>query len=343
MMTPTTTFRSRHTDFKNTLSSGYWTWLDATRAGWERILDGGGRANGRPPVFADSAHGPLDARDHNVIVQVSGSALARAVLAEVPPASRHVHFGSMHSSQALAQSVFANLKHHGGLHLLANLIGEDDLPVFFSGAQVPSAATSVTMEAEPLKDAMNERRPTSVDVLIDGPRRIAIECKFTESDIGTCSRPREPASSPNHCDGSYAVQRDHAARAVRSERCALTQAGIRYWEHLPALFGWDAQRDREVCPMKDTYQLARNVLAATLRNGRVDLDAGHAVLVYDERNPAFQADGPGYGAWRDTRAQLLRPSALRRASWQQIVGALRKERAFDWLTCELVDRYGLGH
>jgi len=49
----------------------------------------------------------------------------------------HKWFRSMTSSQALAPSVFANLKWHGKLGLLADLRGVDRLPVFPSGVVRP--------------------------------------------------------------------------------------------------------------------------------------------------------------------------------------------------------------
>ena len=46
--------------------------------------------------------------------------------------------------------------------------------------------------------------------------------------------------------------------------------------------------------------------------------AGHVVLVYDERNPAFQKGGKGYAAYEETRNALLEPDRLKKCSWQQI-------------------------
>lgn len=310
--------------FKHDLLSRYWDWFDERHRGRLDLLDTATRSAGRPPVFS-RRH-----RDLNVIVQSPGSAQAGGVIRALGESSRHRWFGSMNSSQALAQSVFANLRHHNRLDILARVVDEEGQPVFF--ASLPVGAL-FTMEAKPLR--LGEPNPTSVDVLIDGPSRIAIECKFTEPDIGTCSRPDLLETEPDFCDGSYSARTDGAAR------CPLSAAGIRYWDHLPMLFGWDAARDHNVCPMRSRYQLARNLLAATVRGGRVDLDAGHSVLVYDERNPAFQPGGRGFAAWRDTRAELLRPSALRRASWQQIVAAVRAEHGWRWLTDELAARYGL--
>jgi len=77
---------------------------------------------------------------------------------------------------------------------------------------------------------LNEPRPTSLDVFISGRHRIAIECKLSETEFGTCSRPRLSKGSPEYCDGSYTVQ------GGRKTRCALTEIGVRYWGHIPRLF-----------------------------------------------------------------------------------------------------------
>jgi hypothetical protein len=322
--TPAGTPFHRNSAFKHHLRSHYWDWFDQRHPGRLDLLDTATRSADRPPVFSRKH------RDLNVIVQSPGSTLAECVLGALGESSRHRWFGSMNSSQALAQSVFANLQHHGRLDILARVLDDDGQPVFFTS---PPARASFTMEARPLR--LGEPSPTSVDVFIDDATRIAVECKFTEPDIGTCSRPDLLETDPDVCDGSYSLRGDGTAR------CPLTSAGVRYWDHLPGLFGWDAARDHDVCPTRSRYQLARNLLAATVRDGRVDLDAGLAVLVYDERNPAFQPGGAGFTAWRGTRAELLRPSVLRRASWQQIVGAMRWEPGWRWLTDELTARYGL--
>ena len=54
--------------------------------------------------------------------------------------------------------------------------------------------------------------------------------------------------------------------------------------------------------MRTTYQLVRNVLAVCVRSEKDNRDFknGHAVLLYDERNPAF-ADNKckGFIAWEE--------------------------------------------
>ena len=52
------------------------------------------------------------------------------------------------------------------------------------------------------------------------------------------------------------------------------------------------------CPLDGTYQLARNVLAACVRpDGTVDANGGHALVIYDDRNPAFLPGGEAAWQW----------------------------------------------
>ena len=65
-------------------------------------------------------------------------------------------------------------------------------------------------------DYLREPHRTSLDGYIGGDYRVAIECKFTEAEVGTCSRPRLKPSASNyeseHCNGSYARQLSEEAR-----------------------------------------------------------------------------------------------------------------------------------
>jgi hypothetical protein len=122
----------------------------------------------------------------------------------------------------------------------------------------------------------------------------------------------------------------------------LTEVGIRYWEFVPQLFSWSADVDLRPCPLRTSYQLVRNILAATARaDGGVSGDKGHAVLIYDARNPAFGPEGEGTKAYTATRKALLNSSMLRRCSWQRLVGHLRGKDVLGWLTEELGLKYGL--
>lgn len=279
----------------------------------------------RPPVFKKGYV------EKNILVR-PGPADQRIVLNEISPKARHKWFGSMRSSQALAQSVFANLKALGKLALLTNLKA-DGFPLFNS-----QSFANMRMEHE--VQHLCEPRPTNVDVWCDGKRRTAIECKLAEDGIGTCSRPRLTPTAENYtrdyCDGRFALQQ------TRTERCSLTAVGIAYWHYIPRLFNWSADVDHESCPLNSTYQLVRNVLAACVRdNGDVDPEGGRAVLLYDARNPAFKDEGHGAKAWIAVRASLKNPAILQRCTWQELLKCVASDPALEWLCTELSLKYGL--
>ncbi len=189
-------------------------------------------------------------------------------------------------------------------------------------------------------DYLGEPRPTSLDGFFAGEYQVAIECKFTEAQVGSCSRPRLSPSASNYendfCDGSYTRQRG------RQSRCSLTEIGIAYWEHIPALFKWESNTDFRPCPLNRNYQLVRNILAACVEPGKsASADRGHMVLIYDERNPACQVGGHVYAAIAETRRALREQNLLRKCSWQRITALLRDRDALPWLTEQLRAKYGL--
>jgi len=301
-----------------------WTWAERHHVGQ---LDGGRRPK-RPPVL-DHQYA-----DMNVLVPPDGSH-AEQIRAAIAPHQRHRHFTSLRSSQALAQSVFANIATAGRLDLLAKVTAECGRAAFFTDHE------GWTLEFEHDVDLLGEPRPTSIDVLLaHNDRRVAVECKFTEAEFGTCSRPRlrpgDPGYPEQYCDGSYTLQ------AARTERCALTAIGVRYWEHLPRLFAWSADRDHDPCPFGTVYQLARNALAATvMRSGEIDPATGHALVVYDARNPAFDAGGDADRQWEAAVGACLVPGLLRRVSWQRLAGFITPASELTWLVDGLREKYGI--
>lgn len=296
-----------------------WAYVD--RRGISAALDDGARLS-RPPVFK------YQMADQNVLQNPTASlAQHQAVLALIPTTKRHRWFASMRSSQALAQSVFGNVAVYGLLNALGSILTESGTPFLVPGR--------INMELESRVSHLNEPRPTELDVLVrhsDTGYRVALECKLSEKDIGTCSRTKLPSAEPQSCNGSYTFQ------CNRRARCPLTALGITYWEHVPKLFRWKADQDLSLCPLKDNYQLVRNVLATSIdEHGAVR--PGHVVLIYDARNPAFQS-GHGHRAFEAVRVALLEPERLRKCSWQTIVGHLRTLKALSWLTDELKHKYG---
>ena len=306
--------------YEATLLATLWGWAEERHQGQ---LDGGAR-NSRPPVLRD------DMAAENVIAPPNGLH-AKEIRAAIPPSGRHRWFGSMKSSQALAQSVFAAVKAFGRLDILEKVVAECGRPAFFHDCQGWDFALEQSIQT------LNEPRPTSVDALMKAPgKRVAVECKFVEEDFGACSRVREPRDSPQRCDGDYRVQQG------RKTRCALTEREIKYWDHLPILFDWPADEDHTPCPFGGVYQIARNALAATVTDsGRCLPDSGHMLLVYDCRNPAFQPQGKAQVQWENATKDCVIPGLLRRVSWQTILASFTSAPELQWLTDALEKKYGL--
>jgi hypothetical protein len=282
----------------------------------------------RPPVLLPNR------ADQNVLrgPQVG---FHRQLLDLVPRSKRHRWFRSMTSSQALTQSVFGNLIVSGNLSILGEITCDDGEPFIESQHLVGSAAS-----LEFAVGYLGEQRSSSVDVRIQGDYGLSIECKFMEADVGTCSRPRLTERDANfeedHCDGSYTVQRR------RQGRCSLTSGGAKYWQFLPQLFDWPADEDRTPCPFSGVYQLARNVMASTVRDDGVLVpDQGHAVLVYDSRNPSCIAQGRIAQAYSRMRQELRRAAHIRKCSWQTLLACIKRTRGLEWLAAAVAEKYGL--
>ena len=297
-----------------------WLWADKHH---RDELDGGPRLK-RPPVLATGA------ASRNVLVP-SQRSKADSIRAALPKERRHRGFRSLKSSQALTQSVFGAIQAFDRLDLLQDLPAECGRPAFCENAD------GWTFELEHSLRGLGEPRPTSVDVLASGPgTRVAVECKLTEGEFGTCSRPRLCPCDEQYCNGSYTVQQR------RRSRCALTEIGIRYWDHLPRLFDWPDDRDHEPCPFGETYQLARNALAATLTpDGRIDPGQGHVLVVYDARNPGFRGEARAAQQWKAVVASCRVPGLVRRVSWQRLMAALADARELAYLVDAVAEKYGL--
>ena len=319
---------SAYEDYLSAVVHRFWDYAEREFGNRPELFDGSERSPRRPAVFVAGA------AEHNLLFPPSAEPRVRqAIVTSLPAFQRHRHFASMRSSQALAQSVFGSLAAMGKAAELAGLTTDDGLPSVRSGVRIQ-------MEY-PVKH-MGEPRSTSVDVwLDDGEHRVAVECKFAEGKFGRCSRPdlhpdRDRNYERDHCDGSYTRQRD------RRSRCSLTEIGVRYWQYLPELFDWSVDRNMNPCPLHSTYQLARNVLAACVRpDGTVDTDGGHALVIYDERNPAFLQGGEAARQWDAATQALVRRPLLRRCSWQRLVAHLTNDRDLAWLINGLAAKYGI--
>ena len=312
-----------YASYENAVLGCLWDWADRHHSS---ELDGESRTR-RPPILRS------EVASKSVLVP-SDPAKASAVVFTVPKEERHRWFRSFKSSQALAQSVFGAIGSFERLDLLDGVIAECGRPAFLEDTR----GASLVLEHNVC--SLGEPRPTSVDVFLEArPRRVAVECKFMERGFGTCSRPRLRPSDSNyaerHCDGNYQLQRG------RRERCALTEIGVRYWAYLPCLFEWAADHDLRPCPFSETYQLARNALAATVTASGFARNAGHVLIVYDARNPEY---APGGGAQRQYESAIGTcrvPGLIRRLSWQRLVGALTGAPEFTYLVAGLEGKYGI--
>lgn len=149
--------------------------------------------------------------------------------------------------------------------------------------------------------------------------RVAVECKWTEAEFGRYSRTRLAPREHWYCDGSYMRQQGRGAR------CALTEQGQAYWEHLPEILEWNAHEDHVPCPFGETCQLARTVLAGQVREGGSrEPEWEHAVVVYDERNPAFGPEGTAGRQYPKVWEGAAPEGALRRVAWQRVADRTRE-------------------
>jgi hypothetical protein len=321
-------------DYRTNLIDQFWSYQGTRFPDTEKFFDRTSVTPKRPPVFA-AGHADL-----NVIVNpVDDPAQARAVVSMIESQERHVHFDSMASSQALAQSVFANLAVNGNFALLGCVKDDEGRPLL--DERVLSTAQ---FRLEQPVTTLGESTPTSLDVCFRSEGyTVAFECKLTEVEVGRCSASQRKPGTPLLCDGAYRVRRDDPLPPRTNERCPLTVRPVKYWDYVPSIFTWRVDADMAVCPLNQNYQLVRNVLAVCVgSDGTVSPTNGHAVLIYDERNPAFTHGGVGDAAYRETKS-ALRPEyaqVLRRCSWQVLVGELRRDSQTAWLAAELKIKYG---
>jgi hypothetical protein len=317
------------TKFKADLNIRYWHYQQSNYPDVEKFFEHPLGLNGHPPVFL-----PSESWRNVIINPIANQQEINELLALVPDGEKHKWFRSMNSSQALAQSVLGNLKINNTLHYLSTIKDDSGLDLF-GNAELSS--DNLTLEYK--VDYLGEPRSTSLDGYITGDYRIAIECKFTEAEIGTCSRPRLTPNNSNYekdyCNGTFSIQKR------RNERCSLTEVGVLYWRYVSDLFNWKNDADLNPCLLYKNYQLVRNLLAVGVKSdGSVSVNNGHAVLIYDERNPAFQKGGDCDIVYSETKNALRESKMLRKCSWQRIIRLLRDQNILPWLTQNLEFKYG---
>jgi hypothetical protein len=170
------------------------------------------------------------------------------------------------ASQALAVDVFGTIKVSPERDRILGALAE-------KCSLSPTGPWTLELEWTDPDNLLGEPRPTQIDAIALGRHAILIfECKFTEG-AGGCSQPDALRNGAHRglrqCNGNYAVQINPVNGS--EARCALTGKGVRYWEHIPEIFGLDAQRDYRPCPFRgEAYQWMRNVALAralALRRG----------------------------------------------------------------------------
>lgn len=306
-----------HTDYVAGLSEHLWAYRRGRFANRDDLFDPKYGALPNPPVF-DKDHG-----DWNVIVS-DDPKQASAVRALIDPSKRHRWFRSMKSSQALALSVFGNLKVFGHTDVLTTVKSDGNGgPAFGQG---PIAPDDVILEHE--ARLPGERTSTSIDVLITGATTVCVECKLSEAEVGPCSRPQLPPKNARHCDGANPV-RDSGLT------CPLADRGVKYWDDVPELVQIEKWKERDSCPMLAPYQLVRNILASK-RSGSSN---GHALLIYDACNSAFWPSRDG--VFETLHGDLRDGALLRRCSWQAILAAINGREELRGLVEEIGFKYGL--
>jgi len=320
---------STYDDYISSLIHQFWDYAETELMVERRLLDSGDRSSRRPPVFRKSVD------SNNILIAPDIDDDSRNVIvSSLSSHEKHKHFASMRSSQALAQSVFGNLVVKGKLELLDGLDADEGLSAFGEGLGQAS------LQLEYNVSHLGEPRPTSVDAWFQSDHRVAVECKLTEPEFGTCSRPRlkqgvDRNYDKDFCDGSYTRQRN------RKTRCSLSEIGVEYWQYIPKLFHWSNDEDISPSALRNTYQLIRNVLAACVTPDRIfDTSNSHALVIYDSRNPYFQKGGLASEQLAAAQAALKNPGMLRSCSWQSLVDHLESSRELRWLTGQLRAKYG---
>jgi len=186
--------------YKEQLVNRYWEYQQLFFPKIEDYFERPFHPDGRPPVFLKNKS------VHNVILKPDASQEEfNKLMGLLPFLERHKWFRSMNSSQALAQSVLGNLAAYDHLKCLGELFDDEGEPLFGKAKLSPD---NFVMEFK--VNHLGEPRKTSLDGFFSGAYQVAIECKFTEMEVGSCSRPSLRPTESNYdtdwCDGTYSIQ-----------------------------------------------------------------------------------------------------------------------------------------
>ncbi len=168
----------------------------------------------------------------------------------------HTHAASPRSSQMLAIDVFGTIKALGAAERSA--IGS----ALARALELPANGPwDFFLEWQDASNLLAEVKPTQVDAVAIGASAIILfECKFTEAG-GGCSQINPDKRGLIACNGRYEPQTNPQNQVVA--RCALSGKGMRYWDHIPAVYDLEANASYAPCPFSfDAYQWMRNVVLA---------------------------------------------------------------------------------
>ena len=213
------------------------------------------------------------------------------------------------SSQALAIDVFGTLSQVKSRHHIFNEI------LRTLGFQ-SSGQWTVDLEWPVPNALLGEPRETQVDAVArNRDFLVFIECKFSESEAGRCSQPKPLAKGAHEgvrqCNGNYEYQVNPGSG--KAAWCSLTGKGIKYWEHIPKLFGVSPAEVHRPCPFADSkYQWMRNVVACWAESKAQRLTPVFLVVY---------ADAPGI-------RQLPTARFLRSDAWESFKSWIRPNTVF---------------
>lgn len=149
-----------------------------------------------------------------------------------------------------------------------------------------SGPWSIELEELVAHETLGETRPTQIDAVARSPNGVLVmECKFTERDGGACSQWKPLTGTTANsgliqCSGNYEPQVNPVNG--KSASCALTGKGIRYWDVIPHVLGFDADMMYQPCPFKGGwYQWMRNLVVAHEMSRSSHLPAAFIVLYAD--------------------------------------------------------------
>ena len=142
------------TNYRADLSRRYWQYIQTHFPDVERFCEHPQGLYGRPPVFL-----PSESWRNVIINPIANQLEIDELLSLVPDGEKHKWFRSMNSSQALALSIFGNLKIHDSLHYLSELKDDDGLDLFGK-----TKLSSNNFALEHRVNYLGEPRPTTIDI-----------------------------------------------------------------------------------------------------------------------------------------------------------------------------------